>query len=183
VRYLIKSILLVVFIATTTTANSVKAIEIGNQTCNNVWTLYDYYDGPNGTGNYLFSAWESTGVNCYDNGSGVGPGDGWWNDPGMIGFWDWLFPEAGPESIPNDPTNPFKAKCSSDEYSRFEHANQDVKTYVGGHMASGQGRPLNPGDIVEVTYDDGSTEQWVAFGLSGTAQIQDKPVDGSLKCK
>lgn len=43
-------------------------VTIGNQTCYNVWSLYDYYD--NGT--YAFSAWEADGVNCYDNGGGSG---------------------------------------------------------------------------------------------------------------
>lgn len=49
-------------------ANTIYAqtVSIGDQTCRQRWTLYDYYSD----GVYQFSAWEPSGVSCYPNESG-----------------------------------------------------------------------------------------------------------------
>ena len=56
-----------------------QSFELDGQTCSVNWAIFDYYDGPDGTGNRYYSAWEADGITCspssghggnFSNGSG-----------------------------------------------------------------------------------------------------------------
>jgi hypothetical protein len=81
------------------------------------------------------------------------------------------------------PRNETPANCSSEQTARLDHANHDVRMFIGREMQGQRREPLSNGEIIQVTYDDGSTEQWVATGLSGTYLIGDSPVPGTLEYK
>lgn len=59
------------------TSVAAQTVNLGNQTCTQNYTLYDYYDN----GKYNFSSWEPDGMNCFDNGGG----DYSYSDPGYGG--------------------------------------------------------------------------------------------------
>jgi len=72
-------------LASGTPSNSHASVTIGNQTCVQVWGLYEYQT--NGQTDSL--QWEPDGVNCYDNPGGMG---------GDIGGYDgsWAYGGGGP---------------------------------------------------------------------------------------
>ena len=88
----------------------------------------------------------------------------------------------GATRIPNKPGNDKPANCSSGVYQRLDHANVDVAwnniLALRGHA------PLaRRNTIVEVEYDDGSTETWaVGFPVS-TTPLAPSPVGAPPVCR
>ena len=71
-------------------------VNIGGQTCINNYSIYDYYTGPNGTGEIYYTALEPDGVTCFENaGIGIGIGGGGAGGGGVSqGVW-LSVPQAG----------------------------------------------------------------------------------------
>jgi hypothetical protein len=151
---------------------SAQSYNTGSQTCTQNYSLYDYYSN----GRYTHSSWDADGVTCNDNGGGFNDGGGY-NDGGIIG------PESGGVAQPlglKIPNNPYAhaATCRSDQNGRWQHALEDVNLYISRNLFN-RPRALQ---ILTVTYDDNSTEDWMATGTAGDAALSPVPVSGSLHC-
>ena len=83
---------------------------------------------------------------------------------------------AGIASIRNYPNNPNYAGCDSDQSTRQAHASFDVRM----DQARRYPRVLGSGSVVEVEYDDGSTEKWMIGNPFFSDPLSPVPVPGSL---
>lgn len=127
-----------------------------------------------GTG--LPSKWTvlCTGMECAGYFDSFGPTyNGELDD--MVLFWgDDAEPPA--TDVPDSPLTGYNANCTSGVDDRRNHANEDLRHY---QVARG-GRPVQ--GAVQITYDDGGTEIWMAMGATGSTVIQAAPREGSLTC-
>lgn len=88
-----------------------------------------------------------------------------WGDP----------PEPPATDVPDSPLTNTNALCSSDVDDRRNHANEDLRWFQIARNSPVQGP-------VEITYDDGGTEVWMAIGAMSSTVIQLAPVANSLTC-
>jgi len=85
--------------------------------------------------------------------------------------------------VPNNPANNEYATCTADAESRLHHAHRDAAPYINARFNAR--RPVQRGELLRVTYDDGGSEVWRAMGplVSATApSVQNPPVSGTLRC-
>ncbi|HJU40565.1 MAG TPA: hypothetical protein VJ724_13395 [Tahibacter sp.] len=129
--------------------------------------------------------WDITPPGGWDNGGfgGSDPCAGNWCDGG--GGNDVPPDEGGATGTPVGPTvarirdypgNTSNATCNSDQSARQAHASYDVRQ----EQARRYPWILGTGSVVEVTYDDDSTEKWIISYPLLTDPLSPVPVPGSL---
>lgn len=65
--------------------------------------------------------------------------------------------------MPDNPANDFPANCDSSREQRYSHAVADAGVWLA---VTSNRLSIAPGQLLRVTYDDGTSEAWVYTGWS-----------------